>query len=589
MTPVNDVVVEGDETIKLQGAAAGMDVAPTTIAITDDDTATLGITGPAGVVAEGSNAEFTVTLSHAVASQVVVAWSAGSTAQTPASADDYSPDSGSVIFPAGSAAGATKTITIAIADDGTEEQQETFTVALGTVTGALASRVSVDSAKASADASIATGDIVTVTLVGPRAYYDGGDFAIYTVFLSGPVNADVMVDFATSDGTATGCNYDINREQCTDGKAGDYGSVSGTATISAGSEGTEGRNLSFVFMVENSKGDADETFSISLSNLRGGGATPVVLGNSSITTTITSTDLTFSVSGPEFVDEGTNARFVISHNVDLHPTLGARVSYATSDGTATAGSDYTAVSGTLEMPHAIGNSTIDLYRQRYSDWVVLVPILADNVDEANETFSLIISNPERFGYGWPQVTPGLLGTSTATTTISDRAMVVSVSGPETVTEGGNADFTVSLSRAPTANLTVNYQTYDALSPFRSAASGDDYTAQSGTLTFVPGETSKRVRVPVLTDATMEPIEYFRLLLSSPLGGGGLAPTLGTSIATTGIADAAGPLFGATLTVTPDSIGEGAGAATEFTVKVDLDCCTTFDDPDHGDHLPWRDG
>ena len=43
-------------------------------------------------------------------------------------------------------------------------------------------------------------------------------------------------------------------------------------------------------------------------------------------------------------------------------------------------------------------------------------------------------------------------------------MVVSASGPDRVTEGGNADFTVSLSRAPTTNLTVNYQTYSALAP-----------------------------------------------------------------------------------------------------------------------------
>ena len=577
--PVNDAVVEGDEAIELKGAVAHLDVTPATITITDDDTVTLGITADAGLVTEGSNAEFTVTLSHAVASQVVVAWSAGSTATAPASADDYDPDSGSVIFPAGSAAGATKTITMAIADDGTEEQLETFTVTLGSVTGDLASKVSVDSAKSSADASIATGEIVTVTLVGPRAYYDGGDFAIYTVFLSGPVNGDVMVDYTTTDGTATGCSYDINREQCTDGKAGDYGSVSGTATIPAGSEGTEGRNLPFVFMVENSKGDADETFTFSISNLRGGGTTPLVLENSSVTTTITSTDLTFSVSGPQFVDEGTNARFVISRNVDLHPTLGTRVSYTTKDGTATAGSDYTAVSGTLEMPHAIGNSTIDLYRQRYSDWVVLVPILADNVDESDETFSLVLSNPERFGYGWPQVTPGLLGASTATTTIRDRAMVVSVSGPETVVEGQNADFTVSLSRAPTANLKVNYQTYGATAPQPSATSGEDYTPQFGSLTFVPGGTSKRVRVPILTDAVTERIEYFRLLLSSPTGGGGLAPTLGTSEATMGIVDAAGPLYGATLTLTPASnIGEGDASATEYTVKVDLDCCTTFEDP-----------
>ena len=326
--------------------------------------------------------------------------------------------------------------------------------------------------------------------------------------------------------------------------------------------------------------DPDETFTVSLSNLRGGGTTPVVLGNSSVTTTIKSTPLAFSVSGPEFVDEGTKARFMVTRNVDLATYLAARVSYATSDGTATAGTDYTAASGKLEMPllSHVNPPTIEEFRRRYSDWEILVPVTADNVDESNETFTLTLSNPETFQVGYSGTFPAALGTATATTTIRDRAMVVSVSGPETVVEDGNADFTVSLSRAPTANLTVNYQTYSALAPARLATSGEDFTAQSGTLTFVPGETSKRVRVPVLTDATMEPIEYFRLLLAGPSGGGGLTPTLGTSIATTGIVDAAGPLLGATLTVTPASgIGEGDGTASSFTVKVDLDCCTTFDE------------
>ena len=588
VTPVDDHVVEGNETIKLQGAAAGLDVTPATITITDDDTATLGIAGPAGVVPEGGNAEFTVTLSHAVASQVVVAWSAGSTATVPASADDYSPDSGSVIFPAGSAAGATKTITMAIADDGTDEQQETFTVTLGSVTGDLSSRVSVNSSKSSTDASIATGQVVTVTLMGPRAFphVRNTDFAVYQVFLSGPVDGDIQVDVTTADGTATGCDGGVN--SCNGGQTGDYVNVSRTLTIGPSKDTQYNVNdfgvtwyTVFVYFVSGSTGDADEDFTISLSNLRGGGTTPVVLGDSSVTTTITSTPLTFSVSGPEFVDEGTNARFIVTRNADLHPAWGARVSYTTSDGTATAGTDYTAVSGTLEMPVTSypNPATAEEYERRYSDWEILVPITADNVDESDETFTMTLSDPEYYFLGFTQITDAALGTATATSTIRDRAMVVSVEGPETVTEGANADFTVSLSRAPTANLTVNYQTYSALAPARLATSGDDFTAQSGTLTFVPGETSKRVRVPVLTDAITEPVEYFRLLLSSPSGGGGLTPTLGTSIATTGIVDAAGPLLGATLTVTPDdSVGEGDAAATDFTVTVDLDCCTTFDDP-----------
>ena len=446
--------------------------------------------------------------------------------------------------------------------------------------------MSVDSAKSSADVTIATGDVVTVTLLGPRAFAHerNTDFAVYHVLLSGPVNADIQVDVATSDGTATGCDGGVN--SCSGGQTGDYVNVSDTLTIGPSRDTQHNANdfgvtwyTVFVYFVSGSTGDADETFSISLSNLRGGGTTPVVLGDSSVTTTIKSTPLAFSVSGPEFVDEGTKARFVVTRNVDLHSALGARVSYTTSDGTATAGTDYTAVSGTLEMPvTAYPNvPTIEEIRRRYSDWEILVPITADNVDESDETFTLTLSNPEKYFAGVTNITAAALGTATATTTIRDRAMVVSVSGPETVNEGANADFTVTLSRAPTANLTVNYQTYSALAPARLATSGDDFTPQSGTLTFVPGETSKRVRVPVLTDAITEPVEYFRLLLSSPSGGGGLTPTLGTSIATTGIVDAAGPLLRRNSHGDARHHRRGRRVATDFTVKVDLDCCTTFDE------------
>lgn len=58
------------------------------------------------------------------------------------------------------------------------------------------------------------------------------------------------------------------------------------------------------------------------------------------------------------------------------------VDYATSDGTATAGSDYTATNGTLEF--ADGQTT-----RTFS-----VPITADNRDEPDETVSLDLSNPQ---------------------------------------------------------------------------------------------------------------------------------------------------------------------------------------------------
>ena len=56
------------------------------------------------------------------------------------------------------------------------------------------------------------------------------------------------------------------------------------------------------------------------------------------------------------------------------------VDYATADGTATAGQDYTAVSGTLNFPEGTFSQTIT------------IPILSDQVPEGSEQFSISLSN-----------------------------------------------------------------------------------------------------------------------------------------------------------------------------------------------------
>ncbi len=73
------------------------------------------------------------------------------------------------------------------------------------------------------------------------------------------------------------------------------------------------------------------------------------------------------------------------------------VAYATADGTATAGSDYTAASGTLTIPAGSTSGTID------------VPIIDDSVVEASGTFTVTLSNP----------TGATLGAAIATVTITD--------------------------------------------------------------------------------------------------------------------------------------------------------------------------
>ena len=87
-----------------------------------------------------------------------------------------------------------------------------------------------------------------------------------------------------------------------------------------------------------------------------------------------------------------------------------------------------------------------------------------------------------------------------------------------VREGPGAvlPFVVRLDRALSATATVNWTTLDG-SGRRGARAGSDYVAGSGTLTFRPGETSKRVDVQVLDDAHDEDDETMLLLLSRPSG------------------------------------------------------------------------
>ena len=80
-------------------------------------------------------------------------------------------------------------------------------------------------------------------------------------------------------------------------------------------------------------------------------------------------------------------------------------------------------------------------------------------------------------------------------------------------EGAVLGFAVTLSRAASEQVTVDYATTDG-----TATAGVDYTAASGTLSFAAGERSKTVSVAVLDDAHDEGEETLLLSLSNPSGG-----------------------------------------------------------------------
>jgi hypothetical protein len=153
------------------------------------------------------------------------------------------------------------------------------------------------------------------------------------------------------------------------------------------------------------------------------------------------------------------------------------VTYSTADATATDGSDYTAKTGTLTIPAGSASGTVQ------------VALKEDSLYEGGEEFTVGLSAPSG----------AVLGTGTATVSITDNeTMPVITFDPAVLTKNENAakaTLTVSLSGKSQADVTVQYATQD-----RTAISGSDYTAASGTLTIPGGDTSATVDTRPKDDA-----------------------------------------------------------------------------------------
>ncbi|MCU1265634.1 MAG: alkaline phosphatase [Acidobacteria bacterium] len=154
----------------------------------------------------------------------------------------------------------------------------------------------------------------------------------------------------------------------------------------------------------------------------------------------------------------------------------------------------------------------------------------------------------------------------ATHAVYSRPLVSSLSiSDSSVTEGDgagtvNMDFTVTLSPAnPTQTVTVDFATGDFFSPIATA--GVDYVAQSGTLTFNPGDTTKTISIVVNKDCVSEPSENLAVFLSNPINAT-LSNTRANGQITTD--------DGRSIIISDTTMTEGDGAGTvnmDFTVTL----------------------
>jgi hypothetical protein len=177
------------------------------------------------------------------------------------------------------------------------------------------------------------------------------------------------------------------------------------------------------------------------------------------------------------------------------------IDWATSDGTASAGSDYTAASGTVIFSGLPSDRTK----------TATVMINGDTNVEPNETFTVTISNP----------IPGaniVIDTPSATQTIADDDSAASFAIADVTSAEGDVgtstfSFAVTKTGSTAFTTTVDFATADG-----SATLADgDYATTSGTLSFLPGDTSKTVDVTVHGDTTHEADETFVVNLTGAVG------------------------------------------------------------------------
>jgi Tol biopolymer transport system component/urease beta subunit len=250
-------------------------------------------------------------------------------------------------------------------------------------------------------------------------------------------------------------------------------------------------------------------------------------------------------------DAGQTAfRFTVS--LDQAQSAAVTVDFSTANGTATAPGDYAPASGTV------------IFAPGETAKTVTVQVNGDTTVEPDESFNVNLANA-----GGNATIADAVGIATIVNDdqpVIEQPSRISIDGVS-LAEGDSGQtafrFTVSLDRAQSAPVAVDFSTADA-----TATAPSDYVANSGTVTFAPGETAKTVTVQVNGDTAVEPDETFTVNLANAAGNATIADA--QAIAT--IANDDQPVIEppARISIGDVRMAEGNGGQTGFRFTVSLD-------------------
>ncbi len=433
---------------------------------------TLSINTPAAVSRPTTgtvNDIFTVTLANP-SSTTPTTVNYATANGTAVAGTDYTATSGTLTFPVNATS---EQITVPVIGSLAYNPSTTFTVNLsapssgatidvGTGTGTI------NSTNPAPTLAINTPAAITRPSTGTANY-------VFTVTLTGPTELSTTVNYATANGTAIAGT--------------DYTATSGTLTFPAGIT-TEGITVP---VIGNTTSTGSVNFTVNLSSPN----------NSTISTAtgtgtiVTPVGPTLSINSPAAVTRPTTGTIDDVFTVTLvnpSATLAATVNFATANGTALAGTDYTTTSGTLTFPVGTTSETIT------------VPVIGSTAYSPTTNFTVNLSSPSNASIG--------IGQGTGTILTTNPAPTLAINSPPAVTRptSGTIDdvFTVTLTGSTEAPATVQFATANG-----TALAGTDYTTTNGTLTFPAGTTTENITVPVIGSNAYNPSSTFTVNLSAP--------------------------------------------------------------------------
>ena len=297
---------------------------------------------------------------------------------------------------------------------------------------------------------------------------DAGE-ARFRVLMDRTSSRAVRVTYDTKDGSALAGE--------------DYTKTGGTLVIEAGSrDGTVA-----VPIVDDDIDEPEERFAVILSR-----AVNADIDDDEGTGTIRDNDEpqppALTIDDVTVREDGGTADFTVA--LDRAAEEPVTVEYATADGSAAAGLDYGADTGTVTIE--VGSTAA----------TVAIPILDDTRDELDETFTVALANPVH----------ATLADAEGVGTIIDDDQPNLFVDDVTVPEGaGTARFAVTLDQVAAAPVSVDYATVDA-----TAKAGSDYEASAGTVTIEVGSTAAMVAISILDDTRDELDETFTVTLANPV-------------------------------------------------------------------------